>query len=113
MRFWGVKETWLFAGALVVGALLLFLILLPEAGVDTTPTDSDVEIIVASEPKHDNCPDGWFGDVAADDEAHLAQSTCQRAGWIVYLSSEGRFAFAWDGKSDSFEYDSSKVKDWK
>lgn len=50
MRSWGSKQTWLFGAVLVILTMAVVLVLLPEGGVDTTPTsdDQNIEVVPAT-----------------------------------------------------------------
>ena len=67
---------------------------------------------LVSSPAGVGCPDGWQGDQVTDDATAHTQTSCRRGDWIVYLTADGKFGFAWDGKSPEFITDSSQVPGW-
>ena len=93
---------WLVASAALVGGSIF--------GDVAEPLDRTTDLIAGSPAAESPCPDGW-ADTSTRDE-HAIVLSCQLDGWTVWLTPEGQFNYAWDGKSKDFQYDAGKVPAW-
>lgn len=120
---WG----WLIPLVALIGVVVWVAIVLPEAGLDTNPTESDRDVNVAYAPDGKameiDCPFGWKAIGRGDQEIVVLGCTDaanpddpEPGSWLVILEQDGKtfnVAYQIDTPGAEFITDESLVPGWQ